>query len=135
MMTAVAVDRFGAEPRVQKVPVPMPSPGEIRVRLRSASLNPVDWNIANGLAKDIAPHVFPLIPGYDGAGVVDSLGPGCKRFHLGDDVIGLFLSIPFGRGTYAEYVVVPESDPVIRIPKGIDPVDSAAVPTAGTTAL
>lgn len=135
MMTAVAVDQFRAEPRVQKLPVPPVGPGEIRVRLRAASMNPADWHLMDGIAKDAYPHVFPMVPGYDGAGVVDTIGPGTKRFRPGDNVFGLFWSVPLGRGTYAEYVVVPESDGLLKIPPGLDMIDSAAVPTAGMTAI
>ncbi|MGC2289255.1 MAG: NADP-dependent oxidoreductase [Thermoplasmata archaeon] len=135
MMTAVAVDQFGAELSVQKLPVPAVGPGEIRVRLRAASVNPVDWNRVDGLGKDFVPYVFPMIPGIDGSGVVETCGPGTKRFRPGDEVFGFFWSFPWGRGTYAEYVVVSESQPILKIPSGLDNVDCAAIPVAGLTAL
>ena len=38
----------GSPPRVEDVPAPEPAAGEVLVRVRCASVNPVDWKIATG---------------------------------------------------------------------------------------
>ena len=59
------------------------------------------------------PATFPMVPGADGAGVVDAVGEGTVRFSPGDDVFGQLLMAPLGSaGTYAEYVAVTEAAPL-----------------------
>ncbi|HEY6051634.1 MAG TPA: alcohol dehydrogenase catalytic domain-containing protein, partial [Thermoanaerobaculia bacterium] len=54
------------------VPEPEPGPGEVRVAIRAAALNHLDIFVRNGI-----PNVpLPMIPGADGAGVVDAVGAG-----------------------------------------------------------
>ncbi len=133
-MKAVAVPEFGALPRLMELPRPTPGAGEIRVRLRAAGMNPFDAKIASGALRG-RPHVFPLILGVDGAGIVDSVGPGVRRFSPGDPVFGQFLHDPVGTGTYCEYALVPESIGIVGRPPSLSDAEAAALPTAGMTAL
>ncbi|MFZ1023889.1 MAG: NADP-dependent oxidoreductase [Thermoplasmata archaeon] len=133
-MRAVAVENFGAVPRLMELPNPTPAAGEVLVRLRAGGMNPFDWKIANGTLKG-RPHVFPLILGVDGAGTVESVGRGVERFRVGDRIFGSFLHDPVGTGTYAEYAPVPEHNAVARIPDSLSDQDAAALPTAGITAF
>ncbi|HXQ94464.1 MAG TPA: NADP-dependent oxidoreductase [Thermoplasmata archaeon] len=118
-----------------ELPKPEPGPGEILVHLGAAGVNPFDWKIADGLFEGTKPHVFPLILGVDGAGAVDAVGPGVTRFHVGDGVFGQFFHEPVGIGTYAEYVVAPESIGIAVRPRGMYNETAAAIPTPGMTAL
>ena len=133
-MRAVAVREFGAVPELLEVREPEVRPGEIKVRLHVAGVNPFDWKIGDGLLKE-RPHVFPLVLGVDGAGVVSELGPNVSRFHIGDRVCGQFLHDPVGIGTLADYATVPEAAGIAMIPTGVGFAEAAAVPTAGMTAL
>ncbi len=133
-MRAVAVDAFGATPRIMDLPKPAPAAGELLVQMAAAGLNPFDGKIADGILKD-RPHVFPLILGVDGAGTVEALGEGAHRFHPGDRIFGEFLHDPVGTGTYAEYAVVPERIGVVRTPEALSDLEAAGLPMSGMTAL
>jgi len=132
---AIAVLEFGGSPVLVDVPEPVPGPGGVLVRLAAAGVNPFDRKVADGMMKGSMPHVFPLVLGIDGAGVVEALGEGATRFAVGDRVFGTFFHAPAGEGTYAEYVTVPETNPLALLPAGLDPVVAAALPTAGLTAV
>ena len=134
-MRAVAVERFGQAPRLMRLPVPTPGPGEMLVRLHSAALNPFDWTLAQGWVATRALHVFPLILGVDGAGVVVRCGPGVQRFSAGDRVYGAFLHPPDGRGTLAEYVTVPVTATIAPAPGTIPLAAAGAAASAGMSAL
>lgn len=134
-MRAVAVRKFGDVPELMDLPKPTPGAGEILVKLRAAGVNPLDWKIADGTFQPAQPHTFPLILGVDGAGTVEAVGPGVTGFSVGDGVYGQFLHMPIGVGTYAEYVVAPETLGISVSPRGMYDDQAAAVPTPGMTAL
>ena len=134
-MRAVAVLKVGEVPRLMDLPKPVPQPGEVLVRLGAAGVNPLDWKIVDGQFMSQLPYVFPLILGVDGAGVVESVGSGVQRLSVDQTVYGQFLHAPAGIGTYAEYVVAPETLGISVCPDGMDTLQAAAIPTAGMTAL
>ena len=70
-MRAVAIESFGGSDRLRltDVPRPRPSRDEVLVRTVAAGVNPVDWKIREGFLADRSPHAFPLVPGWDVAGV------------------------------------------------------------------
>jgi NADPH:quinone reductase len=137
-MRAVAVRKTGDTPEAMELPIPSPEPGEILVKLAAASTNPIDIGIANGSFTGRMEHVYPLILGVDGTGRVESAGEAVRGFRPGDTVHGQFLCAPLGRGTFADYTVVPEfpdSGALQRVPDGVPAQIAAALPTAGMTAI
>ncbi len=103
--------------------------------MRAAGMNPMDATLASAAWRP-APATFPMVLGADGAGVVEGVGEGARRFSRGDELFGQLLIAPLGSaGTYAEYVAVTEEAPLARVPDGLDPVVAAALPTAGGTGL
>jgi NADPH2:quinone reductase len=134
-MRAIAIRKFGDAPELMDLPKPTPGEGEVLVHLGAAGLNPFDWKIADGVLNGKMPHVFPLILGVDGAGAVEEVGPGVTRLAVKDGVFGSFLHSPVGIGTYAEYVVAPESLAIAQRPRGMYNDQAAALPTPGMTAL
>ena len=116
-MKAVAVEEFGQTPRLMVLPRPVPGPDEILVRLAAGSPNPFDRAIYEGFLRGL-PHVFPLVLGTDGAGIVEAIGERVKRFAVGDAVYGIFAHEPLGKGTLAEYVAAPEDVWVTKAPGG-----------------
>jgi NADPH:quinone reductase len=97
--------------------IPEPGPGDVRVRLVVAGVNPTDRKARAGLT---GPQELPfdaVVPGQDGAGVVDAVGDGVTGLTEGDRV-WLFLA-QHGRavGTAAEYTVVPAAL-AVRLPAG-----------------
>ena len=55
-------------------PLPKVGPGEVVVRVRCAAVNPVDWKIMSGGLDGMMDTVFPVVPGWDVAGVVERTG-------------------------------------------------------------
>jgi NADPH:quinone reductase len=136
-MRAIAVENFGDEPGLMELPDPEPGPGEVLVAIAAASINPVDWNAAQGAFRAITAHQFPLVLGFDGAGRVEALGAGTGRFAIGDLVHGQFWGDTVGRGTFAERVAIagrPAHGALGLVPEGLQPGPAAAVPTAGMAA-
>jgi NADPH:quinone reductase-like Zn-dependent oxidoreductase len=132
-MHAVRMHSYGG-PEVlvhEEVPIPQPEPGELLVRVKAAAVNPVDWKIREGRLREMLPHRLPLIMGWDVSGVVEAIGPGVTRFRAGNEVF----SRPdiLRDGTYAEYVVIRESEAAFK-PVSVDHLHAAAIPLAGITA-
>ncbi|AOP44932.1 NADP-dependent oxidoreductase [Streptomyces lydicus] len=132
-MRAVAVSAFGERPQLMELPQPEPGPGEVLVRLSAAGLNPVDWKLADGMFGDAVPASFPLVLGSDGAGEVLAIGPGVRRFTVGDAVFGQFQRPQHGGGSYCELALADE-DRIAHAARSVTYATSAALPTAGMTA-
>jgi NADPH:quinone reductase-like Zn-dependent oxidoreductase len=133
-MRAVVIKGFGAEPELVEAPVPEPGPGELLVRIHAAGLNPFDWKVADGALEGVVEHLFPLVMGSDGAGVVESVGGGVTDFRPGERVYGQFMQLAKGQGSYAEYALVDAAGKVATIPDGLSFTLAAALPTATVTA-
>ena len=127
VVSTLAEDLSGIS--VGSFPDPVPGPDEVLVRMKSVSLNPVDWKLAAGVAFPgwSLPHVAAL----DGAGRIDALGSNVKTWKVGDRVV--WHHSLFAGGVCAEYAVVP-AHVLSRIPDGVSDRDAAAVPCAGYTA-
>jgi NADPH:quinone reductase len=135
-MRAIAVNEYGAMPALVEVPDPQAGPGQVLIKVEAAGINPMDRMIADGALQPIGPAQFPLVLGVDLAGIVEAVGEGAGRFAPGEELFGQLLIAPWGSaGTYAERVAVSEDQPLARVPRGLDPIVAAALPTAGSTAL
>lgn len=153
-MRAVVIREHGGldQLRFEDRPMPEPGPGEVRVAVRAAGLNHLDTWVRRGVPG----HAFPLpiVPGCDGAGVLDAVGPGVARevgqrvvlapgVVAGDDAWtarGLDQLSPtygiFGEtqdGTCAEYVVVPARN-ALPLADALSFTDAAAFPLVMLTA-
>ncbi len=130
------MDRYGG-PDVLKfatdVPEPKVGPDFVLVRAKASSVNPVDWKIREGNLDGLFQTDFPVIPGWDLAGVVERAGPGVSEFSPGDEVIGYVREDHVGRGTYAELVAAPVRT-LGRKPKSLSWAEAASLPLAGLTA-
>jgi len=134
-MKAVAIHAFGGPEVLALTDLPRPKTerGEVLVRTLAAGVNPVDWKVREGRLAPRVPHGFPLIPGWDVAGVVEELGEGCQRFRKGDRVFAYARKPVIQWGTYAEYVAVPERH-VALMPPSLLFEEAAAIPCAALTA-
>jgi NADPH:quinone reductase-like Zn-dependent oxidoreductase len=110
---------------VGEAPEPHAGKGQVRIAVRAASVNPIDWKIRAGLLSDGVELEEPVIPGVDGAGVVDEVGDGVGTVLIGDEVFGL------GSATSAEYAVLDHVGPK---PASMSWEDAAALPVAVETA-
>jgi NADPH2:quinone reductase len=132
-LKAIRVHQFGG-PEVMKledVPDPKPAAGQVLVRLCAIGVNPVDTYIrSGGYAVNI---IFPFTPGSDGAGVVEAVGDGVKRFQKGDRVCIFETTSGIRMGAYAELAVCMESQ-VCPLPDNVSFSEGAAVGVPYTTA-
>lgn len=134
-MRAVSTLEFGGleKLRLAELPRPKPGRGEILVRSVAAAVNPVDWKIVSGAMRDRLPHRFPLVPGWDVAGIVEEIGEGSSRFRKGDKVWAYARKGVVQWGTFAEYVAVPDAS-AAAIPPRLLFEEAASVPLAALTA-
>jgi NADPH2:quinone reductase len=134
-MKAMVIDHFGTEEELHlnDLPTPQPTENEVQIQLYYTSVNPVDWKIREGMLQNLLPHEFPLIPGWDAAGVVTALGSRVKKFKVGDKVFAYCRKPTVQWGTYAEYICF-EADHVAKIPNNINFAQAAAIPLVGLTA-
>jgi NADPH:quinone reductase-like Zn-dependent oxidoreductase len=132
MMEAMQIQTFGGPEvlHLQKIPVPKPRKGEILLKIRAASVNPVDYKIRLGKYPVVTADKLPYVLGRDAAGDVEACGIGVTTFAKGDS---LYAFVGIERGCYAEYVIVKESE-ASRKPSTLDYAAAAAVPLAGITA-
>src|ERR1700732_3838389 len=133
-MFAAAIDRFGG-PQVMTphaLPVPAVDAGEILIAVDTAGVGRWDADIREGYYAARKPH-FPLVLGFDGAGVVAAVGSRVRRLKVGDEVYSYNWQNPKG-GFYAEYVAVP-AEKVGHVPRGLSLRDAGAVATSGLTAI
>ena len=69
--------------RVETLDLEPPRAGEVLVRLAAVGVCHSDWHVATGATK----HPLPVVTGHEGAGVVESVGPGVSGVAPGDHVV------------------------------------------------
>jgi NADPH:quinone reductase-like Zn-dependent oxidoreductase len=133
---AIAQNEFGDASvlSLQELPDPLVGPDQVLVAVKAASVNPVDYKIREGYVQGALPHHFPLIQGWDAAGVVVGAGPAVDGYAPGDEVFGYLRKDHVQHGTFAELVAAPERG-LAHKPAGITFEQAAALPLAGLTAL
>jgi NADPH2:quinone reductase len=133
-MKAMGFLRYGKADEITELdlPIPEPEPGQIRVKVMASSINPADIRARQPDPARQAQRAFPLITGYDIAGVIDALGPEVHGYKANDKVMGSPSLLE--QGGHAEYVVI-DYRSVQPIPQGWSYRDAAALPLAGVTAL
>ena len=119
---------------VREVPDPKVPPASVLIEVRAAGVNPVDWKLVGGHLDPIMPTQFPVIPGWDVAGVVVGLGFDTPEFSIGDEVVAYARKDVLGGGTFAEKVAVPVHA-VAPKPKSLSWEQAGGLPLAGGTAL
>jgi len=128
---ALAIRRYKAPMETMELPRPEPGPGDLLVRVRAASVNPLDYKIRDGGVKVLIPYSFPLILGNDLAGDVEAGGPGVTKFKVGD---AIYSRLDKDRiGAIAEYALVREGA-AAKMPARLDYVQAASLPLVGLTA-
>ena len=134
-MRSMAIEEFGGPEVLREVDLPDPvvGPDVVLVRTRAAGVNPVDYKIRRGGLANRYPCQFPLVPGWDVAGVVEAVGPAVPELVVGDEVVGYVRRDHIQWGTYAELVPAPVRT-VARKPPSLSWAEAAALPLAGLTA-
>jgi len=120
--------------KLEDVLKPVPADDEILVRVRAASVNPLDWHYMRGepyimrLGSGLGAPKSPQM-GVDFSGTVESVGKQVRNFKPGDAVFG-------GKnGAFAEYVSIRADRAVVPKPENLTFQQVAAVPIAAVTAL
>ncbi len=108
----------------EEAAVAEPGLGEVRVRNTAVGLNYIDTYHRSGLY----PMPLPLVPGSEGAGVVEAVGSRVREFKVGDRVA---YAQPIG--AYAEVLIRPVAR-LVKIPAGIKDETAAAMMLKGMTA-
>jgi NADPH2:quinone reductase len=134
-MRAMAIGSFGPPERLRATALPRPRPGkgEVLIHVVAAGVDPIDCRIRAGRLGDALPHAFPLVPGWEAAGVVEELGEGAARFRKGERVWAYARKPVVQWGCYAEYVSVREAQ-VELMPVKLLFEEAAAVPGAALAA-
>lgn len=123
-MNAVRLHEYGPAKNLKfetDVPDPQIADDEVLIATAAASVNPVDWKMRSGAAKERFPVTFPGILGKDVSGLVRAVGSNVQGVTVGDRVMAL------ANETYAELVPV-KAVAVNHIPDGVSITDAAALP-------
>jgi NADPH:quinone reductase-like Zn-dependent oxidoreductase len=135
-MKAIVYHDYGSPDvlQLEEIEKPVAADNEVLIKVRAASINPLDWHfmrgtpyivriVMTGLSKPKNPRL-----GVDVAGQVEAVGSTVTQFKPGDEVFGTC------RGAFAEYVCTSASNLVIK-PTNVTFEQAAAVPIAAFTAL
>lgn len=152
-MRAAVVPALGAPLEIREVPVPEPGPGQVLVRMQASGICHTDIHAARG-DWPVRPQP-PFVPGHEGVGVVERVGPGPAVRRPGDRVAIAWLGSACGRcgycvsgretlclqqqnsgysvdGAYAEYALADERF-AVPVPDPVPSVDAAPLTCAGVT--
>jgi NADPH:quinone reductase len=116
--------------KIGELPTPTPKTGEILIKVGAAAINPIDLYVRSGMVK--MPLPMPFIPGSDVAGTVSAVGPGVRRFKVGDRVWGTNQGLSGRQGTAAEYVCASE-EWFYPTPAGVDDKSAASIAMTSIT--
>ncbi|QGN49280.1 alcohol dehydrogenase AdhP [Micromonospora sp. WMMD558] len=152
-MRATVVTAFDRPLEILDVPVPEPGPGQVLVRIEASGLCHTDIHAARG-DWPVKPNP-PFVPGHEGVGIVERVGPGVTEHAVGDRVALPWLGWACGTcdycvsgwetlcesqrntgysvdGAHAEYAVA-SARYAVRVPDGVNPVEAAPLTCAGVT--
>ncbi|VDM18938.1 unnamed protein product [Wuchereria bancrofti] len=144
-MSTWVTKQFGGN--MEKVEMSIPTiekPDQLLLKVKAASVNLIDTVMRKGYGRELCSAVknlrncsvnstilLPFIGGRDCSGIVEQTGGNVKRFKKDDEVMAVV--DPFSSGTHAEFVVVNESNCVLK-PTNISYIDGAAFPYTACTA-
>lgn len=120
--------------KLQEIEKPVPNDDQILIRVRAASVNPLDWHYVEGTPYIMRIGVGLRKPketrlGVDYAGTIEAVGKNVTNFKPGDEVYG-------GRtGAFAEYLCARAAGSLALKPAKLSFEEAASVPIAGITAL
>ena len=134
-MKAIVYHEYGSADvlKLEEIEKPVPKDDEVLIKVRAASVNPLDWRLMQGQPKIV--RVIGTVlrmnegrPGVDVAGEVEAIGANVKQFKPGDAVFGGC------KGAFAEYTSTSESK-VAAKPDSLTFEQAASINVAGLTAI
>ena len=134
-MQAVWYDSNGAAAEVLQfgeLETPTPASGEVRVRLATSGVNPIDVKRRQGARGQVIKDPL-VVPGFDGAGVIDAVGEGVAPGRIGERVWGYEGQWQRPRGTAAEFAIVP-AERAVPLPPGTSFAEGACLGIPALTA-
>jgi alcohol dehydrogenase, propanol-preferring len=153
-MKAAVVHNFDRPLAIEDVPTPTPDTGQVLVRIETSGLCHTDIHAARG-EWPVKPSP-PFIPGHEGVGIVERVGPGpayglepgmrvalpwlgyacgvCRYCNSGRETLCEHqLNTGYGiDGSFAEYALG-YARHVVRVPEGVNPADASPLTCAGVT--
>jgi NADPH:quinone reductase-like Zn-dependent oxidoreductase len=132
-MKAVVIEQYGGKEKLKEMEVPDPKikDDQVLIEMKATSINPIDWKLREGYLKEMLPFEFPIILGWDAAGIIKETGKNVQQFQKGDRVFARPETTRFG--TYAELTAVDENL-LAKIPDNLSYEEAASIPLAGLTA-
>jgi alcohol dehydrogenase, propanol-preferring len=153
MMKAAVVPTLGSPLEIRELPIPEPGPGQVLVRMQASGICHTDIHAARG-DWPVKPNP-PFVPGHEGIGIVEQVGPGAAVRQIGDRVAIAWLGSACGRcgycvsgretlclaqqnsgygvdGAYAEYALADERF-AVPVPDAVSSLDAAPLTCAGVT--
>ncbi|ASK60945.1 NADPH:quinone reductase [Virgibacillus phasianinus] len=132
-MKAIVIEAYGSSDQLieKEVPIPALEDKQVLVELHATSINPIDWKLREGYLQEKLPFNFPIILGWDAAGIVKDVGSNVTNFQIGDHVFARPKTTE--NGTYADYTAIDE-DLLAKMPENLSFEEAASVPLAGLTA-
>ncbi len=135
-MKAIVYCDYGSPDVLKLVDIakPIPDDDQILVKVRAASVNPLDWHYLQGTPYLMRMGVGLRKPkvtrlGVDYAGTVEAVGKNVTQFKPGDEVFG-------GKtGAFAEYVCARADRATVLKPANLTFEQAASLPIAAITAL
>ncbi|PAV88384.1 hypothetical protein WR25_05978 [Diploscapter pachys] len=130
---------------ITKINHPIPTlkrPNDVLIRVKAASVNTIDTKMVQGYGDELlgiwhkaancnsAASRFPMIPGRDCSGTVESVGPSVHSLRPGDEVIAVVPAIE--QGAHAEFTVTPDTCCAPK-PRNLSFTEAASVPYVACT--
>jgi len=132
-MKAIVIEEYGGKEQLKEKEIERPaiSKDQVLLEVHATSINQIDWKLREGYLKERLPFEFPIILGWDAAGIIAEVGEAVRDFKVGERVFARPATTR--QGTYAEFVPV-EENLLARMPENMTFEEAAAIPLAGLTA-
>lgn len=130
---AVVINQYGGKEQLVEEVITLPElkANQVLVRVKATSVNPIDWKLREGYLQQMMPWTFPIVLGWDVAGIIEQVGSEVMDWQVGDRVVSRPETTKFG--TYAEHTIV-DDHLLAPLPETISFDAAAALPLAGLTA-
>lgn len=134
-MRAAQINEYGDRDVLkftQEAERPSAGAGQVLVEVHAASVNPFDYKVRTGQARQMAEVPFPATLGGDVAGTVVEIGDGVEGFTVGQEVYGQANALS-GQGSFAEFTPVKVGSLAPK-PASLDFISAAAAPLTAASA-
>jgi NADPH:quinone reductase and related Zn-dependent oxidoreductases len=128
--------------KITDIPKPDPKSNELLIRIKATTVNSGDVRVRSLDVEGFMRVVMRVVLGFTKprkpvlgtvcSGIVEAVGDKVTLFKPGDEVFGM---TGFNFGTYAEYIALPETSPVLLKPSGASFESAAAIVFGGSSAL